>query len=601
MSNVFRKIKNNDVHQRPFKAYKSYKVLGLGIGPAHVTQSGIYYGISKDLHLPGRIDHNGEIPYPLNDDGTNMYVAWHAIKQKYYDSRTSALPEHILNPSNKRSLFISSSTLTIPYHQTGERIKNNTFEVSGTIGLNTVHLSDDGNGNLVDTMIDTTTFASSSKNFFYMSFNDMFQQYKEYKSTGLGLLSGSISYILNGQKRNAQHNGQIFISPGVATTGSHACYNEKASGLGVKFGDASGSQIRISHHPVFNRFGHCDDWTISFWAKNNNAAASTDVVLSKHALIEKLSYNTEDNNLQFQDFTLANLTDTSVTESRHRVPFHITIASNATGAPFQLVTMEASDGTHNIAGDVLGLPFPAVFQTCVAPLGTWHHWVIRNSGSLLQVFADGSTEGSYSGSLPSGVTANSADVTIGSRTKTINETRDVEFAEFRMYDYAVSDAGIQSLANNEYTSGSLYQTNVVGNVFHRNGQVVVSSPMPKYHSGSGFFSTDYTWRADYRGVHTIYENQAFVRVPKDVLNVTINPSSTYTPPTDGGTPCDANEANLLPGEVRKGLFVSGTLRPYITTIGLYNDEQQLLAVGKLAQPIEKRDDIDMNFVIRWDY
>ena len=43
------------------------------------------------------------------------------------------------------------------------------------------------------------------------------------------------------------------------------------------------------------------------------------------------------------------------------------------------------------------------------------------------------------------------------------------------------------------------------------------------------------------------------------------------------------------------------MKPYITTIGLYNDKSQLLAIGKLSQPIQKRDDIDMNFIVRWDY
>ena len=48
-------------------------------------------------------------------------------------------------------------------------------------------------------------------------------------------------------------------------------------------------------------------------------------------------------------------------------------------------------------------------------------------------------------------------------------------------------------------------------------------------------------------------------------------------------------------------FVSGSdFSPYITTIGLYNDAGELLAIGKLAQPIKKRNDVDMNFLIRLD-
>jgi hypothetical protein len=33
---------------------------------------------------------------------------------------------------------------------------------------------------------------------------------------------------------------------------------------------------------------------------------------------------------------------------------------------------------------------------------------------------------------------------------------------------------------------------------------------------------------------------------------------------------------------------------------LYNDSQELVAVAKLANPTAKRDDVDMNFIIRFD-
>jgi hypothetical protein len=58
---------------------------------------------------------------------------------------------------------------------------------------------------------------------------------------------------------------------------------------------------------------------------------------------------------------------------------------------------------------------------------------------------------------------------------------------------------------------------------------------------------------------------------------------------------------MPPGELRKSLFVSGTLKPYITSIGLYNEHAEMVAAAKLAQPIQKNPDVDMNFVVRWDY
>ena len=92
-----------------------------------------------------------------------------------------------------------------------------------------------------------------------------------------------------------------------------------------------------------------------------------------------------------------------------------------------------------------------------------------------------------------------------------------------------------------------------------------------------------------------------VRVPADSLNVSMNPSATYRPAAGESVRCANGQSNRPPGELRKTIFTDGTAFPYISTIGLYNDVGQLLAIGKLAQPVQKRDDVDMNFIIRWDY
>ena len=42
------------------------------------------------------------------------------------------------------------------------------------------------------------------------------------------------------------------------------------------------------------------------------------------------------------------------------------------------------------------------------------------------------------------------------------------------------------------------------------------------------------------------------------------------------------------------------LAPFITTIGLYDDEMDLVAVAKLPQPIKSEPDIPVNFIVRFD-
>ena len=42
------------------------------------------------------------------------------------------------------------------------------------------------------------------------------------------------------------------------------------------------------------------------------------------------------------------------------------------------------------------------------------------------------------------------------------------------------------------------------------------------------------------------------------------------------------------------------LTPYITTIGLYDEDNNMLAVAKLPNPIKNLPDYDVNFIIRLD-
>ena len=40
--------------------------------------------------------------------------------------------------------------------------------------------------------------------------------------------------------------------------------------------------------------------------------------------------------------------------------------------------------------------------------------------------------------------------------------------------------------------------------------------------------------------------------------------------------------------------------PYATTVGLYNDANQLLVVGKLATPYQIPENTDITFIVKWD-
>ena len=50
----------------------------------------------------------------------------------------------------------------------------------------------------------------------------------------------------------------------------------------------------------------------------------------------------------------------------------------------------------------------------------------------------------------------------------------------------------------------------------------------------------------------------------------------------------------------RNFVTSSDFRPYITSIGLYNDTGDLLAIGKLGAPLKKRQDVDVTIDVRLD-
>jgi hypothetical protein len=192
--------------------------------------------------------------------------------------------------------------------------------------------------------------------------------------------------------------------------------------------------------------------------------------------------------------------------------------------------------------------------------------------------------------MPKYATVNAGDIMIGATDTNYNYGYKGNIAELRFYNYTLNDTAVQSLANRHFLSASLYQTNVGGNVFYKNEQLVITSPLPKYNSGSGLFAND--WKLNYRGQRTLFENEVMVRIPADAMNVSVNPTATFRPGSGPDNNCNTAPMNSgaeqynEPGEFRLQGFLSGSMLPYITTIGLYNPKGQLLVPQNPKTPFQ---------------
>ena len=174
---------------------------------------------------------------------------------------------------------------------------------------------------------------------------------------------------------------------------------------------------------------------------------------------------------------------------------------------------------------------------------------------------------------------------IDSQGITYDPTTGVMTTDSSFYEFAdpTPDTGpveilFVSSSNVNYTIGG--GTNV-GNIFYPHGVGVISKTdqLVSLLKNSTGYGTNVNWQAS----HTIFQHQYRCRVNESSLNYSQNPS------IKSGSNGDTYN------------FATGSyFQPYITTVGLYNDSNELIAVAKLGQPVPKSRYTDMTFVIALD-
>jgi len=140
---------------------------------------------------------------------------------------------------------------------------------------------------------------------------------------------------------------------------------------------------------------------------------------------------------------------------------------------------------------------------------------------------------------------------------------------------SISDDGEGNII---YTSSSININ--VGDIVYSHGIIVLTNSTYSSSLINGFINQS-TVTMSFASTYTIYETQYKCTVRENEFNLSYNSS-------------------LLSGssvyEYTTGSFFS----PYVTTVGLYNDSQELLAVAKLAKPLLSSRTTDMNIIINLD-
>lgn len=548
---VLHPVKPQDFTMRPVTVHKRFVIRKSDLYSGSQALTGSGYKIWNAIFTNEALKLGTDRIYPTNSfDGTYQHVLWKSIDHQFYrhghDSPFTL--EHANARFSSKFLNYSASIVSVPYLDFGESIMPGKTEVT----FSGIFLRDDKNGNLYDISLNSASFAPRNGLVAYWGFNDLFRKVKEIpwsiESTRYNFTSRTFSPDTPSEVRN------VIIQPGVLLQNT-------ASGISLGF--ASNSHIFTKHRPEFE-FSKIDDFSVCFWVKYHNNSQPTSSVISKNTVTQPLVYGNLDKPNQ-NDITIPAFHTSMSTEyiPTAVVPYRFQIVSGSNTMQFI-----RSDGIHS---------------TVLSGSGNindsrWHHFAAIKTGSILRFYQDGVQ--TQSGSEVDYNAFNSYALLFGTDSLTGINQFSGSLDEIRIYNSGLSDASVQTLANS--SSLSMYQTTVVGNVFYRSGHVVISSLAPSYNQ---LHSNDWTLR--YTGTHTIYEWECLVRMRKSEFNLTMNPTYLKAPNTD------------LIRDDATGSLSEGGLYPYFHTIGLYNDAAELVAIGKVNQPIQVRDDVDLNISIKW--
>jgi len=133
-------------------------------------------------------------------------------------------------------------------------------------------------------------------------------------------------------------------------------------------------------------------------------------------------------------------------------------------------------------------------------------------------------------------------------------------------------------------SGSVSGT-LIGSIFYSEGiAVITKGDLTNFGDVS---STNLNWRFWLKGVSEIPVQIFKCRAPAGELNASTNPTF-YTVPASG------SHKNLRE-------IVSSSLSPYITKVGLLDDQFNVVAIAQLAQPIKKNESDSYLYKIKMDW
>lgn len=582
---VFKKINDQDKTINPFKVYRSWsynttasletddirRLVGIKPNPK------VYSGGKVTLDSWQTQAESASLLINRSLDSEASMV-WYSLNHLYY--KRAGRPFETFGYSDpaaiERTIFDEASVISIPQVKFGESIQPGSVILNFYNNISNTSMSfvDDGNGNLIDTALSS----SISNTLLYLGFNAMtYSSFWDANPTAgwwtrTDFATGSIQADTTIQELEVTGKN-ILIVP--ADKG----YNLIGKSTAYPYGNTvlfnSGSYIRMPNNDTLN-FKRSEDFAIGMWLGHDSTAfaPATSSILSKRTTA-KINTKTRKGISQLVDYNLP----------ISQYPYDIRLYS---GSKLECRTSDGSQITS---------------ITSSLPPNHLNHILLQKTGSNFQLYVNGALQGSKVMSNEN--IHNEADIFIGSLGLTnngyANQGMNGSVDEFIVFSKGLTQTEINQLCYTGSLNLMTTNTNAIGNVFYEHGMVVISDPRTKYTSGSFRLFNDalYNYKTgaqqpgciqnfyfEYNSTVTLYEHEYVCRAKEDEFNFTSN--------------CTIRQNNDENSEVPKEFVSNEHFAPYITTVGLYDKYGRLLAIGKLGTPIHKRDDVDLNLIVRFD-
>jgi hypothetical protein len=504
-----------------------------------------------------------KVPYGTSlfpsKSGVEPFILWNYINHNFYKSNIDEQNYNdglYLDTDINRTLYEDLTLLNIGQQVYKSNIKPGSLVIKDYSTKSEITIKDDLNCNIV--VDNTASFVSKEDLILDISFNEKFKNRISGIPTDFSIRDYSI------YKNHGIPSKKVNYIDGFITSGSSQEY------VGTQMQFDGDSSIRLNHIQQYRLKEN--DFSVSFWISASSIFPNSEYqyILSKQELT----------NLEVKEKQSGLIT----------YKYKKILTGNY---PLSIRVIATGSSTGHLYFSRLGGNTEYYITSSNPITGSQHHIVCQKSGSYLQLFIDGELDSSSSFDID-GRTDNSSPIYIGS----LNGERmfySGALDELKIYKKALANTEIQSLADNDYETCYALQTNQIGNIFYKHGDVVISTIHPKYknvllgHSGTQIYtsqSINTGFSVEFRGQNKLYEHEIVCKIPAAQFNFSTNPTLKLN--------------NYSDVEDFKPFVTGSDFRLYFTTIGLYNDNYELLAIAKLANPLPKYEDKDINIIVKFD-